>query len=75
MDRYWETETPRTADTGKNILKYYPKAGKLQICMPEWKNEAGETRRGKIVTLDLAALNACPEATRIILDLIPFDED
>ena len=75
MKKYWETEAPVEVNTGKNILKHYPKAGKLQISMPEWKNETGETRRGKMVVLDIAALQASREATKIILDLVPLDED
>lgn len=40
--KYWETETPITADTGKNILRYFDGAGKLQASMPNWTDLNGD---------------------------------
>jgi hypothetical protein len=60
--KYWECEVPTVADTGKNILRYFKDAGKLQVSMPNWTDANGETKPGKAVTLDLAALRATPEA-------------
>lgn len=65
-NNYWEKETPETATTTKNILRYFPEAGKLQISMPSWKNEAGEEKTGKTVTLDITALKTSPDALGII---------
>ena len=56
MSKYWETETPAVVDTGKNILRYFEQAGKVQISMPNWKNADGENKPGKTVTVDIAAL-------------------
>ena len=61
---YWEKEEPIEFDTGKNILRYFAKAGKMQISGPYWTNNAGEQKPGKTVTLDLAALNT--EARELI---------
>ena len=74
MKKFWEMETPRTADTQRNILTYYPKAGKLQISMQQWTNEDGVTKPGKTVTLDLKSLYACREAMAIIYDILPTEE-
>ena len=56
MIRYWETETPVEVDTGKNVLRYFPQADKLQIAMPYWTNADGETKQGKTVALNISAL-------------------
>ncbi|UQT47336.1 hypothetical protein M5E87_20185 [Flavonifractor plautii] len=42
-------------------------AGKLAISRPSWTNGSGESKRGKTVTLDLAALKESPEAVRLLL--------
>ena len=60
--RYWQEEPGKVIDTGKNVLEYYPKAGKLSIAKPSWTNTVGEVKRGKTVVLDLAAVKANPEA-------------
>ena len=60
--RYWQEETGKVIDTGKNVREYYPKAGKLSIAKPSWTNAVGEVKRGKTVVLDLAAVKANPEA-------------
>ena len=53
--RYWEEEQPAVVTTGRNVLRFYREAGRLQVAKPDW--QAGtETRMGKAVTLDLAAL-------------------
>lgn len=54
--RYWLDETPMEIRTEKNVLRYFPKARRLQVALPDWTNEDGETRPGKMVTLDVAAL-------------------
>jgi len=56
MKKYWETEKPTVIDTGKNIFRYFEKAGKIQISMPDWTNADGESKPGKTVAVDIAAL-------------------
>lgn len=70
---FWETEKPITADTGRNLLEYFPGARSLSVSKPNWVNKDGETKRGKTVTLDLNALSKSREGmelfTRVLLDL------
>jgi hypothetical protein len=63
--KYWESETPITADTGKNVLRYFEQAGKLQISMPYWTGQDGEQKPGKTVTVDIGAVKASPEALEV----------
>lgn len=60
--RYWQEEPGKIIDTGKNVLEYYPRAMKLSIANPSWKNARGEEKRGKTVVLDLSAVRDNPEA-------------
>jgi hypothetical protein len=53
---YWETETPREVTTTRNVLRWFPIAGKCQVSMPDWVDAEGEVKRGKTVTLDVRAL-------------------
>jgi len=64
--RYWEKEKPVEIDTGKNVLKFFIEAGKLQISAPFWLNANGEKKPGKTVTLDLLALKDDEKATEIL---------
>ena len=65
-NKYWENEKPIEADTGKNTMRYFKEAGKLQISGANWQNDKGETIRGKTVTLDITALKGSSEAMSII---------
>jgi len=62
--KYWETETPTMIDTGKNILRYFSEAGKLQVSMPYWTDGAGEKKSGKTVTVDVAAVVNADDETK-----------
>lgn len=66
---YWENETPVKATTRRNEIEYYKAAGKLAISRPTWTDDSGNTRRGKTVTLDLAALQEAPEAVAIFKEI------
>ena len=67
---YWETERPLEADTGRNVLRYFKEAGKLQISQPNWKDKDGQEKHGKTVTLDVTALKGSPEALDIIKQIV-----
>ena len=54
--RYWLEETPVEIRTPRNVLRWYRRADRLQVCKPDWTTADGETRPGKAVALDLAAL-------------------
>lgn len=67
MDKdFWEAEVPMTADTGRNIIEYFPVSRKLSISKPNWKDRDGSEKRGKTVILDLAALANTPDALTIL---------
>lgn len=67
MDRYWDTETPITANTGRNIISYYPEAGMLHFGKMPWTDKrTGEQKQGKTVAVDLAALAKCPAALNLL---------
>lgn len=70
MMNYWETETPISASTRKNELEYYREAEKLAISRPSWTDGSGESKRGKTVTLDLAALKESPEALHLLQKIV-----
>ena len=67
---YWEQEQPKVVDTGKNILRYFPQAGKLQVCQPNWTDGTGQEKQGKTVTLDIQALTEMPEAVDILKEIL-----
>lgn len=65
-NEYWNEETPMIADTGKNVLRYFPKAGRLQISLPCWLDKNGERQNGRTVTLDVTAAAENAEAVRLL---------
>ena len=56
MNKYWLEEQPKAIETDKNTIRYYEKAGKLQVSLPDWQDGKGKLNRGKTITLDLEAL-------------------
>ena len=55
MTKWWENETPATARTDKDVLRWYKAACKLQISRPDWEDEHGEVKHGMTVTADVGA--------------------
>ena len=68
---YWETETAREADAGRVRFRYYQDARKLQV-VSLWRDDQGELRPGKTVTVDLEAL-ALSEGARGLLEEVLRD--
>lgn len=66
----WETEKPKVADTGKNILEFFPEARKLSVSKPNWTDKEGNEKRGKTVLLDLAAVAAAPAAVALLEEVV-----
>ena len=69
--KYWLYEEPEIVETGKNVIRYYREAGKIQFAMPDyidaykdtWTGNLIEKKKpGKLSALDLAALADNPEA-------------
>ena len=56
MPKYWETETPTTITTNKNVLQFYRDAGKLSVARLPWLDKDGDERPGKTVCLDIEAI-------------------
>jgi len=65
-NKYWENEQPVTANTGRNVFRYFKTSGKLQVCNPNWIDNGGQEKQGKTVTLDISALRESPAALDII---------
>ena len=61
-----KTETPVTADTGRNVLEYFKDSGQLSISKPNWTDKEGNERRGKTVFLDLNAVAETPAAISLL---------
>lgn len=62
---YWESETPEEARAGNVLLRWFPKAGKLQAHRL-FRNDAGEERTAAVVTLDADALTLAPDARALL---------
>lgn len=70
VQKYWDAETPMVADTGKNVLRYFAKAGRLQISNAFWTDGNGKQQFGKTVTLNLAAVAENTEAINILRTML-----
>lgn len=67
--RYWEQETAREADAGRVRLRYFEDASKLQV-VQLWRDEQGELRPGKTVTLDVEALALSDGAQALLEEVL-----
>ena len=69
---WWNDEQPKVARTKKNVLRWYPQAGKLQVARPDWTDENGEIKTGKTATVDVVALHddESAESARMIFQEI-----
>lgn len=63
--RYWEEETPIEAHLKFGVIRFYPQAGKLCFCYPDYKDQYGATRMGKTVALHVDDIKATPEVKAI----------
>lgn len=70
MVKYWEDEDPVEVNTGRNIIRWYRGAERLQICGQNWLDGDGNEQRGKTVTLNIAAVRTTPEALDIFKQII-----
>ncbi|HHV54504.1 MAG TPA: hypothetical protein GXX55_03525 [Firmicutes bacterium] len=62
-------ETPKTAETPRLAVRYYPKAGKLQL-LKRWKDREGNYQVGPGVTLDAEDLQLAAEALELIEEFV-----
>lgn len=77
--RYWLYEEPIKNETGKNAIRYYPKAGKLQFALCDYvtatKDRATgkiteETKPGRLSALDLDALEEDQDTLKWLLSIL-----
>lgn len=54
---YWETEEPETLNTGRNVLRHFPEAERLQVSTPDFVGRDGQTHTGKTVGIDLEPIH------------------
>jgi hypothetical protein len=60
--KYWEEEEPIVVDTGKNVLRLFEGAQKLQVSRPYWTDKNGVKQNGQTVPLDIEAVLKSPAA-------------
>ena len=76
--RYWLYETPIVYETGKNAIRYYKEAGKIQIATCDyvearkdnWGEMVEERKPGKLCALDLDALEEDPETCKWLIGIL-----
>jgi len=69
--KYWLLEDPEIMETGKNVLRYYPKAQRLVIHLPDYQIAyGGQKRVGKGVGLNLEALAESPDVLDRVLEIL-----
>ena len=55
MNKYYENAPDIEINTGKNFIRFWREAGKLQFQMPKYEKD-GIERHGKLVAVDINAL-------------------
>lgn len=69
-EAYWEQEQPEEARSGRVLLRWFAKAGKLQVTSLYKDRESGELRPGKVVTLDEEDLRLHPELLEMLARVV-----
>ena len=71
MNKYWESEPDIKIDTGKNFIKFWRNAGKLQFQMPKYIDKKdGMEKPGKLVTVDIDALRETDGAVQQLKNIL-----
>ena len=71
--KYWLFEQPEVLQTGKNTIRYYPKAERLVIHLPDYIKQdfyGGEIKPGKGVGLQLVPLSENQEVLKRIIEIL-----
>jgi len=66
--KYWEQEPDATIDTGRNIIRYWNSAGKIQF-QAKGINRDGKEWLGRIVPLDCDALRETDGALGVLQNI------
>lgn len=67
--KFWLYEKPEVFTTGRNCFRYYPKAERLSIHLPDYIDRDGIQRCGKGTSINLASLADEPEVLQKIIDI------
>ena len=77
--RYWLYEEPVIYETGKNAIRYYQQAGKIQFATCDYVEAyhdslfdtvVEERKPGKLCALDLEALEEDPETLQWLISIL-----
>ena len=76
--KYWLYEEPEIRETGKNAIRYYPEAGKIQFALCDYiearKDAWGVMREmkkpGKSAALDLVSLSEEQETLQWLIEIL-----
>ena len=68
--KFWLYEEPEVMETARNCFRYYPKAGRLTIHLPDYIDRKGEQRPGKGTSINLACLADAPEVLERIIEIL-----
>lgn len=75
--KYWLYEEPELYTTGKNAIRYYQEAGKLQFALPDYVKTTfsygqrrEEVKPGRLAALDLEALREDPETLQWLIEIL-----
>ena len=70
LGKYWLIESPEVMDTAKNVIRYYPKHGKLAVHLPDYCTRDCKTHIGKGVGLNLDALQDEPKVLHRLIEIL-----
>ena len=69
--KFWEIEDPEVMTTEKNVMRYYPKAERLVIHLPDYTHaQTGAQMPGKGCGINLEALAYAPEVLDRIIEIL-----
>ena len=69
--KFWLYEDPEVMQTGRNTLRYYPKAQRLVVHLPDYQDQkTGEIKPGKGTGLNLEALEESPDVLDRVLSIL-----
>ena len=69
--KFWLLEDPEVMETGRNTLRYYPKAQRLVIHLPDYQDRrTGDMMPGKGCGLNLEALAESPDICERVIEIL-----
>lgn len=68
--KFWLYEEPEVFETSRNCFRYYPKAGRLSVHLPDYTDQKGERKIGKGTSVNLRSLAEEPEVLDRIITIL-----